>query len=157
MSPWGWSPERSRGVWRHGPGWMKPFVAAAPWLTIGVLLMTFHFIGNEMSVSKGVLFDLPAEGVGEGEATGLVALVLPKGHETLVFFDDSRYLLGDAASVDVLRGHLADRAGRVTRKTLLVLADRRVAGGDLMKLASVARKGGLDRVLFAEKRKGRTE
>ena len=36
-------------------------------------------------------------------------------------------------------------------KTLLVLADRRISGGDLMKFAAVARRNGVARILFAGK------
>lgn len=157
MSPWGWSPERSQGIWRYGAVWLKPFVAAAPWLTVVLLLVMIHLVGGTFTAAKGVLFDLPAGQLAEGEATGLVALVMPTDHETLVFFDDSRYLLGDDASAATLREHLSESVRHTGDKTLLVLADRRVAGGDLMKLSGIARNGGVEKVLFAEKRQERAE
>ena len=153
MSPWGWSPERTQGIWRYGAPRMRPFAAAVPWLTIGLLLLMMHFVGGTFTSAKGVLFDLPEAGLAEGEATELVALVMPMPHETLVFFDDSRYLMGDAASLSSLAERLTERAGRNGVRTLLVMADRRVVGGDLMQLAAVARRSGLDRILFAERRK----
>jgi len=157
VSPWGWRPERAEGIWRHGPNGFKPLVAAAPYLTVLVLLAMLAVIGDTLTSAKGVLFDLPEAGLAEGEATKLVALVMPLRHETLVFFDDSRYVLGDAASSDALARHLADRLSRVDRRTLLVLADRRVAGGELMALAALARKGGAQRILFAEKHAEKAE
>ena len=151
MSSWGWSPERAQGIWRHGAVWMRPVVAAAPWLTVILLLLMLSVVGGTFTSSKGVLFDLPEGALDEGEATGLVALIMPTDHETLVFFDDARYLLGDATSTKALGDHLAESVRRSGDKTLLVLADRRVAGGELMKFSGIARRGGVEKVLFAEK------
>ena len=157
MSPWGWTPERTAGIWRHGAGWLRPFAAAAPWLTLLFLLLMMHFVAGTLTAAKGTLFSLPADGLAEGEATGLVALAIPHAHETLVFFDDSRYLLGDESSLRTLGENLAARVEKSATKTLLVLADRRVAGGELMKFAAVARRGGVGRILFAEKKAGPQE
>ena len=152
MSPWGWTPERTLGIWRYGARWLRPFAAAVPWLTLIVLMATLFVVSNTLTAAKGTLFELPDSGLAEGEATGLVALVIPHAHETLVFFDDSRYVLDDPSSVRALCEHLAERVARAETKTLLVLADRRVHGGELMDLAVVAKKGGASRVLFAQKR-----
>lgn len=151
MSPWGWKPERTLGIWRHGALWTRPLVAAAPYLTILTLLVLFHFVGGRLTSEKGVLFDLPEGAMSDGEATEMVALVFPMPHETLVFFDDSRYVLGDDASARSLGENLSERVRRSVSKTLMVLADRRVTGGELMKLAELARASGAARVLFAEK------
>ncbi len=151
-TPWGWTPERTLGIWRHGAAWTRPITAAIPFLTVMLLLLMLHFVGGTLTSSKGVLFDLPGTELAEGEATGLVALVMPMPHETLVFFDDSRYLMGDEASIRALGENVALRTEKSSTKTLLVLADRRVAGGELMRLAEVARLNGVERVLFAEKK-----
>ena len=152
MSPWGWQPERQLGLWRHGACWMRPFVAAAPFLTVLLLLLMMHFVAGTVTSAKGVLFDLPDASQDDSEPTGQVALVMPMAHDTLVFFDDSRYLLSDPASARSLAEHLAESIGRSEVKTLLVLADRRVAGGELMNLAAMARRGGAGKILFAEKK-----
>jgi len=157
VSSWGWSPERTQGIWRYGAPWLKPFIAAAPWLTVLLLVLMFHLVGGTFTGSKGTLFDLPEGGLAEGEATGLVALVMPTDHETLVFFDDSRYLLDDGASVAALGEHVADSVRRTGDRTLLALADRRVAGGELMKFADIVRRGGVKKVLFAEKKREAAE
>lgn len=153
MSDWGWMPERTQGIWRHGALWLKPFAVAAPFLSVLVLLLQFGFIGGTFTSAKGVLFDLPDSGVCEGAVTDMAALMMkmPHNRETLVFFDDSRYILGDEPSLAVFGEHLAERAGKTENKTLLVLADRRVAAGELMKFAAVAKRNGVKRVLFAEK------
>lgn len=157
MRPWKWKPERTEGIWHHGAPWLRPFAAAVPWLTVLLLLMMFVIVGGTFTSAKGVLFDLPEGELAEGETTGLVALVMPMPHETLVFFDDARYMLGDSSSVSALTEHLSSQVRRSTRKTLLVLADRRVAGGELMRFAAIARKGGIEKVLFAERKTGGTE
>jgi len=130
---------------------MKPVVVAVPWLTVLLLLLMLHVVGGTLVSSEGMLVDLPETDVGEGEATELVALVMPRERETLVFFDDARYLLGDENSERALGEHLADRVSRCARKTLLMLSDRRVTGGDLMRLAGILRKNGVSRILMAEK------
>jgi len=152
MSSWRWSPARDEGIWRHGAPWVRPLFVAVPWLTLLVICMQFWMIGGTLTASKGVLFDLPAAGLEDGETTDMVALVMPVERETMVFFDDSRFMLGDASSAHAFAEQLSERSLRTGRKTLLVLADRRVAGGDLMKFAAIARKSGVERILFAEKR-----
>ena len=152
MSSWKWTTARDEGIWRHGAPWVRPLFAAVPWITLLVLCMNLWMVGGTLTASKGVLFDLPAAGLGDGEATGMVALVMPVGRETMVFFDDSRFMLGDAASAQAFAEQLGERLSRTDRKSLLVLADRRTSGGDLMEFAAIARKSGVERVLFAEKR-----
>ena len=154
MSPWGWTPERTQGIWKYGAAWMKPLAAAVPWLTVLLLLMMFFLMGGKLTSAEGVIFDLPAAEVTESESTSLVALVMPMPRETLVFFDDARYSLGDELSFAAFGEHLADRVEKAERKSLLVLADRRVAGGELMKIAAAARKSRAERILFAEKKSG---
>ena len=131
---------------------MKPVAASFPWVTLAVLVLMIHMIGGTFTSAKGVLFDLPERGLEDGEATRLVAVVMPVLGETRVFFDDARYKLGESGSAAKLAEQLCASTKQTGRKTLLVLADRRVAGGDLMKLAAIARKGGVDKILFAEKK-----
>lgn len=151
MSPWDWKPARHLGIWRHGAGWLHPLAVAAPYLMVLLLVQMFYLIGGTLTSAKGVLFDLPAVDQKDGEMTRLVALMMPMGGETLVFFDDSRYLLSDGASVGMLADSMTGRFSRSETKTLLVLADHRVSGGELMKLADLARSSGVQKVLFAEK------
>lgn len=151
MSPWGWRPERTQGIWRHGPLWLKPLVVVSPWAAAALALMTTYVVGDTLTAARGTLFDLPDADFAEGARTSLVALVMPLRNEPTVFFDDARYSLDDGASVTTLGEHLTDRMGRSPQKTLLVLADRRIPWNDLAKFASVARKSGVEKVLFANK------
>ena len=152
MKDWGWRPERTTGIWRHGAGWMRPFVAAVPFLSVLLLLMMLHFASGTLTMTQGVLFDLPSsDGLVGAEATDLVALVMPMRHGTMVFFDDSRYLLDEASSVRSFVERVEELVAASDAKTFLVLADRRVSGGDLMKIATIVRNCGVRQLLFAQK------
>ena len=157
MTGWGWQLERKLGIWRYGAGWLKPIVAAVPYVTVILLFVLLLTISGTLTAAKGVLFDLPAGGRTDGESADLVALVLPLPHDTAVFFDDSRYILDDLSSMRSFGENLAASAARSERKVLMVLADRRVSAGALMALAEVARTSGIRRVLFAERRAGGAE
>ncbi len=156
MTRWGWSEARAaKNTVRIA--WLRPFATAVPWITVGLLLLMFHLMGGTFTSAEGILFDLPDNGLSEGEETKLVALVMPMTREstrreTLVFFDDARYTLGDDASEAVFSEQLSERATKTGDRALLVLADRRVAGGELMRLAALAKKGGIQRLLFAERK-----
>lgn len=157
MSPWGWTPKRAEGIWKYGPAGLRPFVAAVPWLTVFLLLMLLHVVGGTLSAAKGTLFELPDAGLGDAESTRFVALLMPMPHETLVFFDDARYTLGEEMSMGALGDHFSDRVAKSRDRSLTVLADRRVATGELMRFAEIARRSGFDRILFAEKREEAAE
>ena len=150
-SKWGWTPAQTQGVWGHGATWLRPVSAAAPYLTVLLLLLMLYVVSGTLASATGLLFDLPGTTSRDGAATELVALILPREHETLAFFDDSRYILGDESSFKAFGESITARAEKSPSKTLLVLADRRVPVEDLMKIADVARRGGVSKVLFAGK------
>ena len=60
--------------------------------------------------------------------------------------------LPDAAAVEAFRERLAARAQADRSGTLLLLADGRVASGDLMRLMGLAREAGVTRVQIGERR-----
>lgn len=152
MSPWGWKSVPSQGIWRQGPLWLRPFAVTAPWLTLGLLMAMLWALSGTLTVSEGVLFDLPEAEVSDAEPTKLVALVMPMPHDTLVFFDDARYSAGDEVSMAAFGDHLADRLAHSDPKTLLLMADRRVPGGEIMEIAARVRQSGAKRVLVATRR-----
>lgn len=151
MSPWGWSPERTQGIWRYGAAWMRPMVAVAPWVTLALIILMFHLIGGTFTLAKGVLFELQPTEYKDGEISKLTAMVIPVSGETLIFFDDARFMLGDPSSVSSLSEHISEQVARTGAKSLLVLADRRVSGGEIMKFSDILRQSGVEKVLFAGK------
>ena len=157
MSQWGWTPARNLGIWRYGAGWSRPIAAAIPYLTVCLLLIMMHMVGGTMTSCRGVLFDLPDGALSDGEASELVALVMPVQHETMIVFDDARYLLGDAASMRSFGEDLSGSVERRAGKSLLILADRRVSTGHLMEIVSAAKRSGVGKVLLAGKREDDAE
>ena len=157
MSQWGWTPARNLGIWRYGAGWSRPIAAAIPYLTVCLLLIMMHMVGGTMTSCRGVLFDLPDGAQTDGEASELVALVMPVQHETMIVFDDARYLLGDAASMRSFGEDLSGSVERRTGKSLVILADRRVSTGHLMEVVSTAKRSGVGKVLLAGKREDDAE
>ena len=157
MSQWGWTPARNLGIWRYGAGWSRPIAAAIPYLTVCLLLIMMHMVGGTMTSCRGVLFDLPGGVQSDGAASELVALVMPVQHETMIVFDDARYLLGDAASMRSFGEDLSGSVERRMGKSLLILADRRVSTGHLMEVVSAAKRSGVDKILLAGKREDAAE
>ena len=156
-SQWGWNIRSARNEKRSRSDWVAPFVAAAPWVTLLVLLLMLHLMGGVFTISRGTLFDLPVATAGDTERTDLAMLVLPTAHDTLVFFDDARYVMSDPQSMHVFSTQLEEVAARKGEHTILVLADRRVACGELMRIADIVRTAGIGRVLFAAKTQGELE
>ncbi len=162
-SQWGWMPPPSEGIWRYGAVWMRPFSAAAPWVTFALVLAMMAFAGTCFTAAPGVVFDLPSTLVQEGESTRLMALALPMvresggGEETLVVFDDSRFTLSDPASASSLRHALEEKVAAGRGAALLLLADRRVGAGDLMALASLVRTAGVKHLQIASRKEGAPE
>ena len=154
MSQWGWTPARNLGVWRYGAGWIRPIAAAIPYLTVGLLLLMMQMIGGTLTAYKGVLFDLPDGNFKDGDSQGMVALVMPVQRETMVVFDDVRYLRGDAVSMRSFAEFLAGSTVRREGQSLLILADRRVSTGHLMEVVSAAKRSGVSKILLAGKREG---
>jgi len=149
---WGWAVQSDAKRLGRASDRIRAFVAASPWITLLVLLLMLHLASGTLTASEGVLFDLPESSAGEGEHTSLVALVLPMPRETLVFFDDARYVMGDVQSESALREQLTERSSKMKEQTLLVLADHGVKAAELFALAALARQSGIERLLFAEKR-----
>jgi len=152
VSGWGWRIGKASGSGRGASAWLRAVSALVPFVTVTLLLLMFQIVGGKLATAPGVLFDLPAAGVGDEAVTESLALIVPIRHETMVFFDDSRYVIGNAASMASLEERLSERFVQSEDKTLLVLADRRVSCGELMEFAARARRSGVGRILFAEKK-----
>lgn len=158
VGKWKWRAASDAGIWTHGVKWARPFSAAAPWISLALLAVGFALASRETTMARGTVFDLPASLAADVDDPGLTAFVLPLprnvggGDETLVFFDDARFTPADPASAANLRKRLSARASDANSGNLLILADRRVPAGDLMKLMAIARNAGLRHVQVAERR-----
>ena len=137
--------------------WFRHLVQIAPWLTLALLVAMFLFLQGALSPAPTLDFELPDAGAADSVEPGLVALLLPgdagdaQAKGSLLFFDDDRYALADAAGVDEFAARLASRAGETKSGVLTLLCDRRVPAGDVMQVMALARQKGLVRVQLAEK------
>ena len=154
MRRWGWSLAASLRTARAGgfPRRLEPFSAAVPWITLLFLFVMLVKIGGSITHEKGVLFDLPHTSIGDISETDAVALMLYTDEGTLLFFDDTRDVLEDSSQMKTFSKQLERRISYASENVLLVLADRRISGGELMKVANIARDSGARKVLFAEKK-----
>lgn len=156
-SSWNWITPRPAGLSKYGPRWLKPMAVAVPWITVILLFLMLYVVSGTLTAAKGVFFELPEGDQLDGSTSPLVALVVQSGRDTLVFFDDARYSLRDRESIAALGEHIASRAAKVDDRTLVVMADSRTTGGEISQLATVARSGGIRRILFANKESGKSD
>lgn len=150
-SSWNWIAPRPAGLSKYGPRWLKPMAYAIPWITVLLLFLMLYVVSGTLTSAKGVFFQLPEGDQLDGSTSSLVALVTPSSRDTLVFFDDARYSLNDPDSIAAFGEHIASRTAKIEDRTLVVMTDSRVTAGELARLASVARGGGIRRLLFANK------
>ncbi len=154
MSSWGWRIRGRTSPKDALPGSVRAVSAAVPWITVLLLLFMLSLIARKITLSGGVLFELPGGSV-EAEdfsETTEVALLFPSGQGTFVFYNDQRYILEDESQASIFAEHLAERLRGVESPVLHVLADTRIRHGTLMKFAAMARACGVERLLFAEKK-----
>jgi len=137
--------------------WTSPSFTYLPWITVGILLLMLYMISGTLTSSRGMLVNLPNDGQLDECVTPLTALMTRNADETTVFYDDARYLLGDARSVAALSEQLGERVRRLDNRAMTVIADRRVPYGEVMEFAAVARQAGVEKLLFAERRRGAAE
>ena len=148
---------RHRNVYRFGGVWSQALLASVPWVNLLVIVVLLLAVNQRMVVSPGVVFVLPRAALREGAHAGLTALMIavardaPGGDETLIFFDDDRYLTQDADQMALLSERVKSRVTLSASRDLLLLADKRVPHGDVMRFVNVLREAGVQRVNVAEK------
>jgi biopolymer transport protein ExbD len=154
---WSVQVRRHRNVYRFGGPWARTLLSSVPWLNAGVLFVMLFAVHGRLVINPGMVFDLPRAPLHEGTHQGLTALMVPVardtagGEETLIFFEDDRYSAQDADQMSVLAERLKNRVSLGARREMLLMADKRVPHGDVIRLVNVAREAGLQRVNVAEK------
>ena len=155
---WSRQIRRHRTIYRFGGPWSRTLLASVPWINALVLIILLFAIHGQLVISPGVAFDLPSAPLREGTRPGLTALMLqvvrsdqPIGEETLIFFDDDRYVAQAAGQMDLLTERLRNRITLSAQREMLLLADKRVPHGEVLRFVKVAREAGVRQVLVAEK------
>ena len=154
---WSRQIRKHRSVYRFGNAWAKAFLISVPWINALVLVVLLQAVHGQLVIAPGIVFDLPRAPLSEGMNPDLTALMIvvsrdaPGGVETLIFFDDDRYSVLDDEQVAMLSERLKSRAALGRGRDLLLLADKRVPHGDVVRFVNVAREAGVLRVNVAEK------
>ena len=154
-----WSQEvrESRTVHRFGGALMRTLTTVAPWLSVIIIVAVLFVAHSRIAVTPGVVFDLPPAPFLEGTQAGLTVLMFSvsretqAGEETLVFFDDERYLIQDEEQIARLANRISASISIERHDDVLLLADKRVPHGDVMQFVNIARKAGAKRINVAEK------
>jgi biopolymer transport protein ExbD len=146
-----------RGVYRFGGPWAQAVMYSVPWINALILFALLFLYHERITISPGIVFDLPPAPLREGSHTGLTALMFAVTQESmareeaLVFFDDSRFMVEDNDQMAVLAEQIRVRCQNASAKDFLLLADKRVKHGDIMRFVNILRNAGVSKVNVAEK------
>ena len=150
---------RHRNVYRFGGTWAQTLLTAVPWVNAVILVLLILSVHDKITVSPGILFDLPTEPLREGTHSSMTAMMIPVAsevhpgrQETMIFFDDDRYMSSDPEQM----GLLSERLRQISMQnrpdgSLLLLADKRVPNGDILGFVNRAREAGITLVNIALK------
>jgi len=154
---WLQSVRNHRGVYRFGGPWAQAVLYSVPWINAVILFVLLFFYHERVAISPGIIFDLPPAPLREGSHTGLTALMFAvtqesmSREEALVFFDDERYLVEDDDQMAKLAEQVRKRFNNSSSRDFLLLADKRVKHGDIMRFVNILRNAGVSKVNVAEK------
>lgn len=154
---WSRQIRKHRNVYRFGGVWAQTLLAAVPWVNAVILVVLLMAVHGQLTVIPGVAFDLPRAPLREGARSSLTALMIvvsrdtSGGEETLIFFDDDRYVSQDEEQMAMLSERLRNRMALGRSRELLLLADKRVPHGDVVRFVNVAREAGMRQINVAEK------
>lgn len=146
-----------RDIYRFGGPWAQAAMYSVPWINVLILIVLLFLYHERIAISPGIVFDLPPAPLREGSHTGLTALMFAVTHEAmardeaLVFFDDARYMVEDNEQMSALADQVRLRIKNSTSRDFLLLADKRVTHGDIMRFVNILRNAGVSRVNVAEK------
>jgi len=146
-----------RSIYRFGGVWAQAMLIAVPWLNAIILVIALFAVNQRIAITPGIVFELPTAPLHEGSHGGLTVLMFAvsretqAGEETLVFFDDERYLIQDDDQSARLANRLSGSLSIGHQPDVLLLADKRVPHSDVMHFVNIARKAGAKRINVAEK------
>lgn len=133
------------------PIW-RGFVSAVPWINAGAMFLLVVLLANGILVVPGTVVELPEGTVTEGMLRGQFMLMMPSERggteQTLLFFDEERYVLSDEEQMRRFAGRV--RAG-VKNKEVNLLADRKTCQGEVMQVVQLLQKSGVKRINIVEK------
>lgn len=166
MRRWGWSVNLPGRLGKKSlPMWLRALSASVPWITVFVLFLMITKIDGLFFLDRGALMDI-SEGTDDVARSHAVAFMFYTDEGTLVFFDDTRYVLSNPSQMDSFSRQLSERISFVPdvgrddngaetlKPTLLLMIDRRITVEEQMKFVRLARKCGVAQVMIAAKKDG---
>lgn len=133
------------------------FITVGPWIDIILLLILFVIIDARLVLQPGVTVSLPQTSFGDGARARQVAVVMSVGSSTrggrkyIVFFDDVRFVAGEADQMCNLEHAFAQQAKDHPGADLVILADESVPHGTIVKITTMALDVGFQHVSLASR------
>lgn len=130
-------------------------VSMGPWIDIVLLIIFFLLLNSKLVLQPGTVVELPRARFRDGTHSGMVAVVLSvsgtsqRDGEDIVFFDDERFLFGNAEQKRNLQQAFAKRTRERPDTGLIIQADKNVAYGTVVDIMNMALDVGVEQVNLA--------
>ncbi len=130
-------------------------VSMAPWLDFVLLLLIFGLLESRMVLQPGVVVGLPDAPFSQGSGNGLVAVVLAVSDpdsgrsSAIVFFDDERFMVGNAEQMDAFAQALAAGVEAHPNAPLVLQADKAIPQGTIVEILNIASGVGVQKINVA--------
>ncbi len=127
----------------------------APWVSVTLLVVFYLGLSQSFVLQPGISVELPQAPFNDGTRHGHDLVVLApeppagKAREELVFFDDQRFMVRDAAQMDALRAALARATRDRPAMPVVIEADAAVRHGTMVRLFNMAQEAGSREVHLA--------
>lgn len=155
---WSWVVKKHRSVHtRFDNRWFQGFSGGIPWIDAIIIIVLLLSVNKQLTIVPGMVFELPAAPLRGGTHSALTAVMVPvvqdlsSGSETLVFFDDERFSMNDEELLLRLATKVRNRIQASSNHDLLLLADKKIPHGDVIRFVNIVREAGVSRVNVAEK------
>lgn len=128
----------------------QTFLTIAPWIDMLIVALFFVLLQGQLLLQPGIQVDLPQvpfrEGAAYGQTLVLMSAETAAGRESVVFFDDERFVVGIPRQMELLEDVLSLHARRGGQRQLILHADARVPHGDVVQVINLVREAGIARV-----------
>jgi len=132
-------------------------ITVGPWIDIVMIVILFVILDARLVLQPGVTVDLPTASFSDGSRARYVAVVMSVGSQAvgtrrhIVFFDDVRFVAGEAEQMRNLEHAFAGQAGEHPRSDLVIHADESVPHGTIVEIMTMALNVGFEHVSLASR------
>ena len=152
-TPWNVTGLRTRYFPKSRIG--QGLISVAPWINVALLLFGVLLLNSKVILQPGVVVNLPRGPFKEGVGFEMVAAVLSvpgtggAGREEMIFFNDQRYRVKNAAQMQSLKQAFAMRLREHHDASLIIQADQRILHGTVVEIMNMALEVGIRQVDIA--------